>query len=136
MLPIRLCQVSLIHPQTPINKSLPKAFPHTETSTLQAASKKIQNHSEVQKLCRNQASKPSRTSRTSTFKYEEHSKRNPPNHLPRSQSLLESSSKASRNFKKPQIGEALWIQASKAPKNFHHKASKTKNMRRIRRTHE
>ena len=33
-----------------------------------------------------------------TFKYEEHSKRNYPNHIPRSQSSLESSSKASRNL--------------------------------------
>ena len=68
-----------------------------------------------------------------TFEYEEHLKRNHPNHLPRSQSSLESSSKASRNFKKPQISEALQIQASKAPKNLHHKPSKMKNKRR---THE
>ena len=39
------------------------------------------------------------------FKYEEHSKRNYPNHLPRSQRSLESRSKASRNLNKPQIGE-------------------------------
>ena len=44
-----------------------------------------------------------------TFEYEEHSKRNYLNHFPRSQSSLESSSKASRNFKKPQINEALQI---------------------------
>ena len=42
-----------------------------------------------------------------TFEYEKHSKRNHPNHLSRSQSSLESSSKVSRNFKKPQISEAL-----------------------------
>ena len=35
--------------------------------------------------------------------------------------------KGSKNINKPQIGEALWIQASKAPKNFHHKPSKMKN---------
>ena len=62
-----------------------------------------------------------------TFKYEEHSKRNHLNHLPRSQSSLDSSSKASRNFNKPQIGEILRIQASKSPKNFYHRTSKTKN---------
>ena len=63
------------------------------------------------------------------FEYEEHSKRNHPNHLPRSQRSLESSSKASRNLNKPQIGEALRIQASKTSKNFRHKFSNTKNIR-------
>ena len=71
-----------------------------------------------------------------TFKYEEHSKQNHPNYLPRSQSSLESSSKASRNLKKPQINETLWIQTSKAPKNFHHKPSKKKNKRRAHKEHE
>ena len=69
-----------------------------------------------------------------TFEYEEHSKRNHPNYIPRSQSSLESSSKASRNLNKPQINKALWIQTSKALKNFYHKPSKTKNTRRTRRT--
>ena len=63
-----------------------------------------------------------------TFKFEEHSKRNHPNHIPRSQSSLELSSKASRNLNKPQISEALRIQASKASKNFYHKPSNTKNI--------
>ena len=49
-----------------------------------------------------------------TFRYDEHSKQNHPNYLPRSQSSLESSSKASRNLNKPQINKALRIQASKA----------------------
>ena len=62
-----------------------------------------------------------------TFEYEEHSKRNHPNHLHKAESSLESSSKASRNSKKPQISEALRIQASKALKNFHHKPSKMNN---------
>ena len=48
------------------------------------------------------------------FEYEEHSKRNHPNHLPRSQRSLESSSKASKNLNNPQIGKALRIQTSKA----------------------
>ena len=43
-------------------RSLPKAFLDTNTSKAQAASKKIQKHSKVPKLYRNQASKPSRTS--------------------------------------------------------------------------
>ena len=68
-------------------------------------------------------------SKNFNFEYEEHSKRNHPNRLPRSQRSLESSSKASRNLNKPQIGEALRIQASKAPKNFHHKPSNMKNIR-------
>ena len=66
---IRLCHVSLTHPQTPINRNLPKTFKgETKPSRAQAASEKIQKHSEVQKLYGNQASKPSRTSRTSTSK--------------------------------------------------------------------
>ena len=55
---------------------------------------------------------------------------NHPNHIPRPQSSLELSSKASRNLNKPQTSEALWIQATKALKNFHHKPSNTKNIRR------
>ena len=70
------------------------------------------------------------------FEYEEHSKQNHPNYLPRSQSSLESNPKASRNLNKSQINEAQRIQASKAPKNFYHKPSKTKNAPRTRRTHE
>ena len=65
-----------------------------------------------------------------TFEYEEHLKRNHPNYIPRSQSSLESSSKASRNLNKSQISKALWIQASKALKNFQHKSSNTKNIQR------
>ena len=76
--------------------------------------------------------KPRRTS-TTNLQIWEHLKRNHPNHLPRSQRSLESSSKASRNLNKSQINEPQRIQASKAPKNFHHKLSKTKNTRRTRR---
>ena len=107
MSPIGLRHVSLTHPQTPINRSLPKAFEEREDS-------------EVQKLCKNQVSK------NFNFEYKEHSKKNHPNHLPRSQRSLESSSKASRDVNKLQIGEALRIQASKAPKNFRHKPSNKK----------
>ena len=46
--PIRLRHVSLTHPQTPINRSLPKAFKERpRTSRAQATSEKIQKHSEV-----------------------------------------------------------------------------------------
>ena len=68
MSPIKLCHMSLIHPQTPINRSFPKAFLHTKISKVQAASEKIQKHFKVHKLCRNQALKPSKISRTSTSK--------------------------------------------------------------------
>ena len=44
--------------------------------------------------------------------------------------MQESSSKASRNINKSQISETLQIQASKAPKNFHHKPLNTKNIRK------
>ena len=47
---IRLRHVSLTHPQTPINRSIPKAFREDKEDL------------EVQKLCKNQASKLSRTS--------------------------------------------------------------------------
>ena len=50
--------------------------------------------------------------------------------MPRSQSSLESSPKASRNLNKSQISEAQRIQASKTPKNFHHKPSNMKNIQR------
>ena len=82
--------------------------------------------SEAQKLCKNQASK---LSRTSILKLKNIQSKNHPNHLPRSQRSLESSPKASRNLNKPQIGEALRIQAFKAPRNFHYKPSNTKNIR-------
>ena len=69
------------------------------------------------------------TSKNFNFEYEEHSKRNHQNHLPRSQRSLESSIKASRNVNKSQIDETLRIQAYKAPKNFRHEPSNTKNIR-------
>ena len=69
-------------------------------------------------------------SKNFNFEYEKHSKRNHSNHLLRSQWSLKSSSKASRNLNKSQISKALWIQASKALKNFQHKSSNTKNIQR------
>ena len=78
----------------------------------------IQAHLEVSKLFRNQAPKPPRTSRTSTFEPQEHSKQNYSILPPRSQSALKLSSKAFKNSKKPQITETLLIQASQAPEEF------------------
>ena len=65
-----------------------------------------------------------------TFEDEEYSKQIHLIHPSRSQSSLESSSKASINTKRQQVNEALLIQASKALKNFHYKSSKTKNIQR------
>ena len=70
MSPIKFRYISLTHPQTPINRSLPKAFRHTPRhlgrdlgrhQDIQSISS-IKEDSEVPKLCRNQASKSSRTS--------------------------------------------------------------------------
>ena len=66
MSPIKLHHVSLIHPQTLINRSLPKAFQHTHTHTKNPTHLGRHQDSEVQKLCWNQALKPPRTLRTST----------------------------------------------------------------------
>ena len=183
--PIRLRHVSLTHPQTPINRSLPKTFKvfkeRPRTSRAQATSEKIQKHSEVQKLYENQASKPSRTSTSKskntrsvniqticldpkvygnqtqksknpqqttnwwsstdsnlqspeelppqTFKYEEHSKQNHLNYLPRSQSSLESSSKASRNLTNHKSMKLYGFEPLK------HRRTSTTNLQR-RRTHQ
>ena len=59
--PIKLRHMSLTHPQTPINRSLPKAF--QEGWGWRAGE---DQDWEVQKLCWNQALKPPRTSRNST----------------------------------------------------------------------
>ena len=70
MSPIKFRHISLTHPQTPINRSLPKAFRHTPRhlgrdlgrhQDIQSISS-IKEDSELPKLCRNQASKSSRTS--------------------------------------------------------------------------
>ena len=141
---IRLRHMSLTYPQTPINRSIPRHFyaPRhlgIDTKTSQERSWKTPKHLEHKqhqirfkstKTLLESSPKASRNFKNFNFKYEEHSKRNLPNHLPRSQRSLESSSKASKNFKKLQIGEALWIQASKSSKNFSRKPSNTKNIQR------
>ena len=126
MSPIKLYHMSITHTQTPIIGSHPKAFLCTKTSTLQAASKKIQKYRSSAGI----KPKAFRNFKNFNLKYEEHSKQNHSNYLPKSQSSLELSSKASKNFKQPQISETVWIQASKAPKNFPHKPSKMKNTQR------
>ena len=63
MSPIRLRHVLLTHPQTPINKSLPKTFQGEAREGLKLKKGwKGTKDSEVQKLCKNQTLKPSRTS--------------------------------------------------------------------------
>ena len=115
----------VVHPpQTPINRSLPKAFQESWEETKRRRSR-LRNPKVLLKL----SFEVSKNFKNFNFEYEKHSKRNHPNHLPRSQRSLESSSKASKNLNKPQIGEALWIQATKALKNFRHKPSNTKNIR-------
>ena len=64
--PIKLCHVSLTYPQTPINRSLLKAFQRRAGGVPEKGFERDQD-SEVQKLCWNQASKPPRASRTSTL---------------------------------------------------------------------
>ena len=118
----------------------PKAFQHTKTpwerswntqtkpSRAQSASEKIQKHSEVLKLCWNQALKPPGTSRTSAL--------NAGNIQSRIiwTTCLDLKGHWNQAQKRPETSinhkssEALRIQASKAPKNFHHKALNTKNI--------
>ena len=130
MSPIRLRHMSLTHPQTPINRSLPKAFQKSQEGNPEELRLKSQRRPRFRspETLLEQSFEASKNFKNFNFEYEEHSKRNHPNPLPRSQRSLESSSKASRNSKKPQINEALRIQASKATKNFHHKPSNMKNI--------
>ena len=90
------------------------------------------NHKLV-KLYGFKPSKPRRTSATNlppqTFKYEEHSKQNHLNYLPRSQRSLESSSKASRNLTNH---KSVKLYGSKPLK---HRRTSTTNLQR-RRTHQ
>ena len=127
MSPIKLCHVSLTHPQTPINRSLPKAFLDRPRDLKH---KQHQRRFKSTETLLESSLEASRNFKNFNFEYEEHSKRNHLNHFPRSQRSLESSSKASRNLKKSQISEALWIQAFKASKNFLHKPSNSKNIRK------
>ena len=126
--------MSLTHPKTPINKSLPKAFQKTKTSWDKPRHLRRGSGRDLEFKSPEALLEPSPEASRNfknfnfNFKYKEHSKRNHLNYLPRSQMLLESSSKVSKNHNKSQINEALQIQASKAPKNFYHKPSNTKNI--------
>ena len=84
MSPIRLSHVSLTHPQTPINRSLPKAFEEILKSYEGAKTpgRDLQFRSPEALLEPN--FEASRNFKNFNFEYEEHSKRNHPNHLPRS----------------------------------------------------
>ena len=127
--PIRLHHVSLTHPQTPINRNLPKTFQGEARERLRLKSWRRSRLRSPEALLE-PSFEASKNFKNFNFEYEEHSKRNHPNPLPRSQRSLESSSKASRNSKKPQIGETQQIQATKVPKNFYHKPSNMKNIQR------
>ena len=133
MSPIRLRHVSLTYSQTFINRSLPKAFQRRAEGGLRLKSWRRSRLRSPEALLE-PSFEASKNFKNFNFEYEEHSKQNHPIYLPKSQSSLESSPKSSRNLNKSQISEAQRIQASKAPKKFHHKPSKTKNTRRTRRT--
>ena len=125
--------MSLTHPQTPINRSLPKAFQKIKTSwdRPRHLGRGLGRYLEFRspEALLEPSPEASRNFKNFNFEYKEQSKRNHLNNLPRSQRSLESSSKASRNLNKSQINEALWIEASIAPKNFRHNPSNTKNIR-------
>ena len=103
MSPIKLRHVSLTHPQTPINRSLPKAFKgrswrHQDILGEETKTPGRDLEFRSPKALLELGLEASKNFKNFNFDYEEHSKRNHPNHIPRSQSSLESSSKASRNL--------------------------------------
>ena len=83
----------------------------------------------MKKLCWNQALKPPGTSRTSTPKSKNIRSRIIQT-ICLDPKVCRNQAQRSENIIKSQISEALRIQASKAPKNFRHKPSNTKNIRR------
>ena len=83
----------------------------------------------MKKLCWNQALKPPGTSRTSTPKSENIRSRIIQT-ICLDPKICGNQAQRSENINKSQISEALRIQDSKTPKNFHHKPSNTKNIRR------
>ena len=76
--PIRFCHVSLTHPQTPINRSLPKAF----QQGWRRARKRPRFRSK--KALQEPSLKAFKNFKNFNLKIEEHSKQNHPNYLPRS----------------------------------------------------
>ena len=135
MSPIELRHVLLTHLQTPINRSLPKTFRRTKIQEKDQDTKIQQDQdSEVKKLCWNQALKPPATSRTTTPKSKNIRSRIIQTMCLDPKVYVNQAQSSEKNINKPQIGETLRIQASKAQKNFHRKPSKTKNTRRTRRT--
>ena len=116
--------------QTPINRSLLKAFKKDQAiwsiNSIREDSEALRSIEALQES----SLKAFKNFKNFKLKIEEHSKQNHPNYLPRSQSSLESSSKASKNLIKSQISETLRIQASKVSKNFNYKPSNMKNIRK------
>ena len=82
-------------------------------------------NSEVKKLYEDQASKPSRTSTPKS----ENIRSRIIQTIFLDPKVCGNQAQRSKNIIKSQISEALRIQASKAPKNFHHKSTNTKNIR-------
>ena len=97
MLPIRLCHVSLTHPQTPKNRRLPNAFKKKRPSHLEH--KQHQRRFKSTEALLESSPEASRNFKNFDLKCKEHSKQNYLNYLPRSQRSLESSSKTSTNHK-------------------------------------
>ena len=80
MSPIRLHHMSFIHLQTPLNRSLPKAFLYTKTSRYKQHQRKFRS---TQKYKSSTGIKP-QAFKNFNLKIEEPSKQNHPNYLPRS----------------------------------------------------
>ena len=136
MSPIRLRHVLLTQPQSPINRSIPKAFQHTKTSLERSwKTSRYLEHKQYQRRFKStealveSSPEASRKFKNLNFEYEEHSKRNHPNHLSRSQRSLESPQKppeTSTNHKSVKLYGF---------KPLKHRRTSTTNLQR-RRTHK
>ena len=134
MSPIKLSHMSLTHPQTPINRSLPKAFLQTKTSWEKSwKTPRHPCHKQHQRKFKSteallesnpEASKNFNLQIQRTFEVE--SSKLPAQIL----KFVEIMPKSLQKLQELHIGEALRIQASKALKNFRHKPLNTKNIRR------
>ena len=96
--PIRFHHMSLTHPQTPINRSLPKAFKKRPSHLKH---KQHQRRFRSTETLLESSLEASKNFKNFDLECKEHSKQNHLNYLPRSQRSLESSSKASKNLNKP-----------------------------------
>ena len=101
-----------------MNRSFPKVFPHTKTSIPQAISKKIQ------KLCKNQSSKPLRTLTLNAKNIQSKIIQTTFLDLKVCQNQAQKLPETSRNHI---LAKLYGFKPPKASMNFHHKPSKTKN---------